>query len=48
MKAMLMYDPSEEPDKDLFDDMIYYFEDNEDYEKCAELLKLKNKTFKDV
>ena len=48
MKAMLMYDPTEEPDKDLFDDMIYYFEDNEDYEKCAELLKLKNKTFKNV
>jgi len=48
MKAMLMYDPSEKPDKDLFDDMIHYFEDNEDYEKCAELLKLKNKTFKDV
>ena len=48
MKAMLMYDPSEEPDEDLFDDMIYHFEDFEDYEKCAELLKLKNKMFKDV
>tara|TARA_R100001463_G_scaffold53943_2_gene104945 strand:+ start:97 stop:408 length:312 start_codon:yes stop_codon:yes gene_type:complete len=48
MKAMLMYDPTEEPDKDLFDDMIYYFEENEDYEKCAELLSLKNKTFENV
>tara|TARA_R110002012_G_C11586074_1_gene605805 strand:- start:340 stop:651 length:312 start_codon:yes stop_codon:yes gene_type:complete len=48
MKAMLMYDPSDEPDEFLYDDIIDHFEHHEDYEKCAELLQLKNKMFKDV
>ena len=48
IKAMLMHDPSEKIDEDLFDDMIDHFEHYEDYEKCAELLKLKNKKFKNV
>jgi hypothetical protein len=48
MRAITMHDPSEEPDEDLYDDMIYYFEDNENYERCAELLKLKNKKFENV
>ena len=43
-----MQDPSEKIDEDLFDDMIDHFEHYEDYEKCAELLKLKNKKFKNV
>ena len=48
MKAMLMHDPGEEPDDDLYDDMIDHFEYYEEYEKCAELLKLKNKELKNV
>ena len=40
MKAILIYDPSEEPKKVIYDDMIDYFEDEEDYEKCAELKKI--------
>ena len=30
------------------DALLKHFESIEDYEKCAELLKLKNKTFKNV
>jgi len=26
----------------IMDDMIIYFEDNEEYEKCSELMKIKN------
>jgi hypothetical protein len=43
-----MHDPGEEPDDDLYDDMIDHFEYYEEYEKCAELLKLKNKELKNV
>ena len=48
VKGMLIHDPGEEPDEDLFDDIIDHFEYHEDYEKCAELLKLKNKKLKNV
>tara|TARA_R100001015_G_C4627792_1_gene187527 strand:- start:1332 stop:1637 length:306 start_codon:yes stop_codon:yes gene_type:complete len=48
IKAIMIYDPSEEPDEDVWDDVIYYYEDLEEYERCAELLKLKNKKFENV
>jgi|TARA_R110000765_G_scaffold398858_1_gene493341 hypothetical protein len=48
MKGIMMFNPGEEPDEDLFDDVIYYYEDLEEYERCAELLKIKNKKFKYV
>jgi hypothetical protein len=48
MRAVMMFDPGEEPDEDLFDDVIYYYEDLEEYERCAELLKIKKKKFKNV
>ncbi len=41
IKAIMIYDPTEGPDEDVYDDMIYYYEDLEEYEKCAELLKIK-------
>jgi len=41
IKAIMIYDPAEGPDEDVYDDMIYYYEDLEEYEKCAELLKIK-------
>jgi|TARA_R100000081_G_C4736217_1_gene126250 hypothetical protein len=48
MKGIMMFDPGDEPDEDLFDDVIYYYEDLEEYERCAELLKIKKKKFKNV
>ena len=48
MRAILIYDPSEDPDELIYDDMIHYFEDLEEYERCAELLSIKNKMFKNV
>ena len=48
IKAIMIYDPSEEPNEDVWDDVIYYYEDLEEYERCAELLKLKNKIFDNV
>ena len=48
IKAIMIYDPSEEPNEDVWDDVIYYYEDLEEYERCAELLKLKNKMFTNV
>ena len=48
MKAVTMLYPGEEPDEDLYDDIIYYYEDLEEYERCAELLKVKKKKFKNV
>ena len=48
LRAILIYDPSEDPDEFVFDDAIDYFEELEEYEKCAELLKLKNKKFENV
>lgn len=34
-------DPDLEPTEEEYDEMIAYFEDLEEYEKCAELLKMK-------
>ena len=48
MKAIMIYDPSEEPDEDLFDDIIDHYEYLEDYKRCAELLSIKQKTFENV
>ena len=39
-KAILIYDPSEGWDDDVLIDLIQYFEDEEEYEKCAELKKI--------
>ena len=39
-KAALIYDPSEGWDDMVLEDMIYYFEEEEEYEKCAELKKI--------
>tara|TARA_R100001129_G_scaffold186601_1_gene179142 strand:+ start:2311 stop:2616 length:306 start_codon:yes stop_codon:yes gene_type:complete len=48
VKAIMIYDPTEDPDEDIYDDIIYYYEDLEEYERCAELLSIKNKIFEDV
>jgi|TARA_R100000781_G_C4069058_1_gene123834 hypothetical protein len=48
LKAIMIYNPSDEPDEDVYNDTIYYYEDLEEYEKCAELLKIKNKIFNNV
>ena len=48
MRAIMIYDPSEEPDEELFDDMIDHYEYHENYERCAELLSIKQKTFENV
>tara|TARA_B100000902_G_scaffold362116_1_gene380155 strand:- start:392 stop:694 length:303 start_codon:yes stop_codon:yes gene_type:complete len=39
-RAILIYDPVDGWDKDVIEDLIYYFEDEEEYEKCAELKKI--------
>ena len=39
-KAILIYDPQEGWDADVVEDLIAYFEDTEEYEKCAELKKI--------
>ena len=40
----LAFDPSEpETLEDIIDDIIEYFEETEEYEKCAELIEVKNK-----
>ena len=39
-KAILIYDPSEGYDELVLEDMIHYYEDEEEYEKCAELKKI--------
>jgi hypothetical protein len=39
-QAILIYDPSEGWDDRVIEDLIYYFEDEEEYEKCAELKKI--------
>jgi hypothetical protein len=39
-RAVLIYDPSEGWDELVLEDMIHYFEDEEEYEKCAELKKI--------
>ena len=44
LKVTLMFDPTDKHDdrSDVFDELIEYFEDIEEYEKCAELLHSKN------
>ena len=44
MKVTLMFDPTDEYEdrNEIFDELIEYFEDIEEYEKCAELLHSKN------
>ena len=39
-KGILIYDPSEGYDEQVLEDVIQYFEDEEDYEKCAEVKKI--------
>ena len=39
-KAILIYDPSEGYDEYILGDVIQYFEEEEEYEKCAELKKI--------
>ena len=39
-KAILIYDPVLGWGKDEIKDLIYYFEDTEEYEKCAKLKKI--------
>ena len=38
--TILIYDPTEGFDNDVLEDLIWHFEDREEYEKCAELKKL--------
>lgn len=38
--TILIYDPTEEPDVEVLEDLIWHFEDREEYEKCAELKKI--------
>ncbi len=45
MKVTLIFDPTQdiiEDHEEVFDQLIEYFEDLEDYEKCAVLLNSKN------
>jgi hypothetical protein len=39
-KAILIYDPVLGWGKNEVEDLIYYFEENEEYEKCAKLKKI--------
>ena len=48
IKAIMIHNPEEDPEEDIYNDVIYYYEDLEEYERCAELLKLKNKMFTNV
>jgi hypothetical protein len=48
IKAIMIYDPHSGADEDIYNDVIYYYEELEEYEKCAELLKIKKKVFKNV
>ena len=38
--TILVFDPTEEPDTEVLEDLIDHFENREEYEKCAELKKL--------
>tara|TARA_R110000744_G_C18989012_1_gene520306 strand:+ start:8 stop:313 length:306 start_codon:yes stop_codon:yes gene_type:complete len=40
LHTILVFDPTEEPDDEVLEDLIWHFEDREEYEKCAELKKL--------
>jgi hypothetical protein len=48
VKAIMIYNPEEDPEEDVYDDIIHYYEDLEEYERCAELLSIKQKVFEDV
>jgi|TARA_R100000084_G_scaffold70210_1_gene31130 predicted site-specific integrase-resolvase len=38
--TILVYDPTEDPDTEVLEDLIEHFEDREEYEKCAELKRI--------
>ena len=38
--TILMYDPTDGFDNEVLEDLIWHFEDREEYEKCAELKKI--------
>ena len=38
--TILVFDPTEDPDKEVIEDLIWHFEDRAEYEKCAELKKI--------
>ena len=38
--TILVFDPTEDPDKEVIEDLIWHFEDREEYEKCAELKRI--------
>ena len=38
--SILLYDPTEGFDIEVLEDLIWHFEDREEYEKCAELKKI--------
>ena len=38
--VVIAHDTESDIDKDVIDNVISYYEDEEDYEKCAELLKI--------
>ncbi len=44
----MIYDPHSGANEDIYNDVIFYYEELEEYEKCAELLKIKKKIFKNV
>tara|TARA_B100000902_G_C27142225_1_gene829291 strand:- start:158 stop:457 length:300 start_codon:yes stop_codon:yes gene_type:complete len=39
-RAIMAHNPTEEPDVETLENMMYYFEDLEEYEKCAEIKKI--------
>ena len=48
VKAVMIFNPADDADEDVYNDLIYYYEDLEQYERCAELLKIKRKVFENV
>ena len=48
IKAVMIFDPHSGADEDVYNDVIHYYEDLDEYEKCAELLKVKKKVFENV
>ena len=38
--TILIYDPTDGFDSEVLEDLIWHFEDREEYEKCAELKKI--------
>tara|TARA_R100000315_G_C5085291_1_gene49247 strand:+ start:122 stop:424 length:303 start_codon:yes stop_codon:yes gene_type:complete len=40
INSILLFDPTEKVEKEVIEDLIWHFEDREEYEKCAELKKI--------